>query len=449
LSEAVGEGPERRPGKLWNRDFLLLWQGQAVSQIGSQATLVATSFWLLERTGSASLMGLLTMAGMLPVVLLGPIGGSVADRASRKKIIVWTDAASGLAMLALGLVMILDRAPTPLLVGLLFGVSIATGILRAFFAPAIQASIPDLVPRDRLTGANSLNQITIQGSLILGQGAGGLLFQWIGAPLLILIDGLSFLLSALCSAAVRLPPPRPRADGPAQGAFRRLGADLLEGLAYVRGRRGLLPFLLAASSFNFFVMPIVVLLPIFVRETLGAEPKWYGFLLAASSAGSIAGYLGGGALRLDGKARGRFVLAMMGLAPIPFLMMAFSSSRLYALALAALVGIFVAGINVYVVTALQATTPPAMRGRVLGLLGTLAGGLMPLGAMLGGIVGDLTHHDIPHIYVGSGLASLAFTLVLAMRPSVFGFLSYREEELPRPAAPAAGATGATGATAAG
>lgn len=439
LSESE-EAP--RPTRLWNRDFLLLWQGQAVSQIGSQATLVATAIWLLERTGSASLMGLMTMAGMLPVVLLGPIGGSVADRASRKRIIVGADAASGLAMLAVGLVMISGRAPTPLLVGLLFGVSIGTGILRAFFAPAIQASIPDLVPRDRLTGANSLNQITIQGSLILGQGVGGLLYHWLGAPLLILIDGLSFLVSAACSTAVRLPPQPPRADGAAQGPFRRLGADLLEGLAYVRGRRGLLPFLLAASSFNFFVMPIVVLLPIFVRETLQAGSQWYGFLLAASSAGSIAGYLGGGALKLDGKARGRFVLTMMVLAPLPFLVMAFSSSRLFALALATAVGIFVAGINVYVVTAIQATTPAAMRGRVLGLLGTLAGGLMPLGSLLGGIAGDLTHHDIPRVYIGCGVASLALTLALALRPAVFEFLSYREEDLPRPGAPAPGAAAA-------
>jgi DHA3 family macrolide efflux protein-like MFS transporter len=429
--------PER-PTRLLNRNFLLLWQGQAVSQLGNQASAVATAFWALQVTHSATLMGLLVSAASLPVVLLGPIGGAVADRVSRKRIVVVADALSGLAMLALALTMLSGRASRPTLVTLLFAVSILMGVLRAFFMPAIQAALPSLVPTERLAGANSLNQLTIQGSQLLGQGIGGVLYALLGAPILFLIDAVSFLVSACSASFIRLPDrkpePAPARAVEASGTLARFRADLGAGLAYVKGRRGLLGFLIAASSFNFFVMPIAVLLPIYVQDKLGAGAAWYGYLLAATSVGSVLGFVCGGALRFTGTARGRFVLTMMVLAPMPFLAIGFVTSRPLALVLSGAVGAMVAGINVYVMTALQATTPEALRGRVLGLMGTLASGLMPIGSALGGVLGDLTHHNIPLVYVGCGLSSLALTVALAVRPAVFEFLSYREDGGVLPAA---------------
>lgn len=427
-----------RPTRLLNRNFLLLWQGQAVSQLGNQASAVATAFWVLETTHSASLMGLLVTATSLPLVLLGPIGGAVADRVSRKRIVVAADALSGLAMLVLALTMLCAHVSVPTRVALLFAVLTFMGVLRAFFMPAIQAAIPSLVPTERLPGANSLNQLTIQGSQLLGFFVGGVLFRLLGAPILFLVDAISFLVSAASASFIRLParPPEPPAVGPEgrPSPLRRFRNDLAAGLGYVKGRRGLLGFLIAASSFNFFVMPIVVLLPIYVQDTLKGGAEWYSYLMMSSGIGSLLGFIGGGALRFTGAARGRFVLTMMVLAPLPFLVIGFVSSLPLALLLSGAVGTMVAGINVYVMTALQATTPEALRGRVLGVMGTLAGGLMPVGSALGGVLGDLTHHNIPLVYVGCGLSSLALTIALAVRPAVFEFLSYREGGGVHPAA---------------
>ena len=97
----TGEAPVR----LWNRDFQLLWQGQFVSQVGNQAFAVAMMYWLMQATGSATLMGLMMMASMLPGVLLGPIGGTFADRNSRKLIIVVSDLLRGISVLGVAAIM--------------------------------------------------------------------------------------------------------------------------------------------------------------------------------------------------------------------------------------------------------------------------------------------------------------------------------------------------------
>lgn len=433
--------------KLFNRDFLLLWQGQAVSQLGSQATAIAAAFWLYETTRSGSLMGLVTMAATLPVVFLGPIGGTVADRVSRKKLIVLADLVSGLAMLAMGLALFSGRFSTQALIGLFFGVSILTGILRAFFMPAVQAAIPDLVPPDKLQGANAFNQLTIQGSLLVGQGLGGVLFRLIGAPWLFVIDAVTFMFSSLLTAFIRLPEHRAAAAAEGEeGARSGFRADFLGGLAYLKAQRGLLGFFVAASSFNFFTAPVAILVPFYVGDVLKATPDWGGFLIAAFSLGSIVGFITFGSMRFTGRARGRFVLTMMLLSPLPLMVIGFVSSKPLALLLAGAMGVVVAGINVYIATALQATTPPEMRGRVMGMLGTLASGLVPLGSLLGGVLTDLTNQNIALVFLISGACCFLLTLLLAARPAVLEFLSYAEPERQmhplRPGSPDAAEAGA-------
>ena len=132
--------------RLFNRDFLLVWQGQLVSQIGSQAFAVASAFWIKHQTGSATLVGLVMMLGTLPIVVFGPLGGVVADRAPRKRVIVACDALSGVAVLSLAGIMALPDVPTALAVAWLCVASALVGVCRAFFGPALRAVIPSVAP---------------------------------------------------------------------------------------------------------------------------------------------------------------------------------------------------------------------------------------------------------------------------------------------------------------
>jgi MFS family permease len=189
---------------LLNRNFVLLWQGQFVSNIGNQAFVIGMMFWTMQATGSGSLMGILMMLSMLPGVLLGPLAGTFADRYSKKMIIVVSDLLSGLSMTGLAFVFIFRPNQVDLLIFLLFLVAIINGIFQAFFGPSILSAIPELVPRQKIPAANSLNQFSFQFSRILGQSTGGILYGLLGAPLLFLIDGLTFLFSSFSESFIQI-----------------------------------------------------------------------------------------------------------------------------------------------------------------------------------------------------------------------------------------------------
>jgi len=410
----------REPGRLFNRNFILLWIGQAISQLGNQAYGLAVTFWLMEKTGSASLMGLLMTAGSLPGLLLSPFGGTVADRHSRIRIIIVSDLIAGFAVLGLTAATFLVPGRTHLLVTLLFIVAVTMGVNRSFFVPAIAACIPDLVPEEKLAPANSINQFTVQASLLVGQAAGGVLYRVIGAPLLFLFDGLSFLFSAVSSLFIRLDESgRKRSSGKTgREAFQEFMRDTAEGFRFVWSNRGLRDFVLSVSVVNLLLMPVIVLLPFYVRLFLHKDSAWFGFLMATISVGSVCGFLLAGVLRLKGQARARGILVALVVLPAVF-----GSFGFMLLPAAALLGAFVCGaalgfINVQFATMTQLSTPPELRGRVLGLLNTMAGGLMPIGMALGGFAGDLTNKNVPLVYsVCGGLSILVILSTTARRSS--------------------------------
>ncbi|MBV8200452.1 MAG: MFS transporter [Acidobacteria bacterium] len=409
--------------RLFNRNFLLLWQGQAVSQLGNQAFALAMAFWTLEATGSASLMGLLLATLNLPVPLLAPIGGVLADRFSRIRILVACDAVAGLAVLVQSFAMLSGRCSRPALVGLLFAVALICGVVNGFFLPALSAAIPDLVPAERLTAANSLNQFSIQAATLLGQGIGGVFYRLLGAPRLFLFDGLSFLFCAGSEALVRLPR-RPAEERLGLGAgARRFAASMREGFAYVRRTPGLLNFIVCPAVYNFFTMAVFVLMPFYVRLNLHAGAEWYGFLLAAVSLGSIAGFLVAGLVRVAGAARVRFLVTIIAVAPAPMAIAGFVHQPAVGLVIGFALGVMLGLINVNLLTILQTTTPPELRGRVLGLWTSLVNGVMPIGLVLGGFAGDLTGKNIPLVFTTCGVLTLAITFAALSRRTTRQFLS--------------------------
>ena len=415
--------------RLWNRDFFLLWQGQTISQLGNQAFSIAMMYWLMKATGSASLMGLLMFTSMLPGVLLGPFGGTFADRHSRIRIAVVCDLLSGLAILTLGFVMLdprvqrLEPEAVRFVLGLMFGGGVLVGALRAFRQPALGAAIPDLVPKDRIAAANSLNQFAVQASTLVGQAAGGVLFQALGAAVLYLIDGTSFLYAAVSALFVRVPERQTESKPVREHPFRHFLGQTAEGFRYLGRNPGLRDFAILASTLNFFIMPVLVLLPFYVDLYLKQDARWYGFLMAAIGGGSVVGYLLAGTLKVTGRGRQALVLGTLLLFPVLFSVISFLSNPFMALAVGFLTGVALGIINVYTMSLVQASTPQEVRGRVLGVLMTMSAGLTPLGMVLGGVAGDLTGKNVPLIYGICAGCSLLLTLGLGFRREVRGFLT--------------------------
>jgi MFS family permease len=405
----------REPSRLLNRHFFLLWQGQTISQLGGQVFNVAMLLWIKHATGSATTMGLMLMLSALPAVILGPLAGTFVDRRSRRGIVIASNVLRGIASLSLAGLMFSGAAATRTILAGLFAVSLASAVVGTFFNPAVSAAIPELVPREKVAAANSLAQSSFQLSTFLGQGIGGTLFRMLGAPALFLLNGLGYLFAAASACFITIPQSIPPSAASWRESFAAFKRDLLRGFGYVWANAGLRTLVLVSAALNFFTVPVVVLLPFYVEDFLKVKADWYGFIMAAYGVGSLAGYVSAGALRLSGKAGGRLNLITLTFAQsVGFVLLGMLRDPYAALVLAALGGFGSGIVIVSITTILQLTTPGEMRGRVFGLLGTIAGGLVPMAMGLSGVVADLLDRNIPSIYVICGTCTAALAMAASL-----------------------------------
>jgi DHA3 family macrolide efflux protein-like MFS transporter len=421
------------PHRLMNKNFVLLWQGQFVSQLGSQAFMVAMMFWLKQVTGSASIMGLVLMASMLPMVILGPVGGAVADQVSRRKIIIFTDLVSGTTTILFAVAVFLIPDSTDVLLVLLFVIALGDGVLRAFFMPAIAAAIPSIVPQDKVATANSLNQSSTEVSTLIGQGIGGVLYRVLGAPVLFLIDGITYIISGISEMFIEIPQTLPEERVTWRDARRRMIGDLRAGLAFITERRGMRNLMIAAAVINFFSMPFFVLLPFHVEDTLGSTPDWFGYMLAGLGAGGIVGYAIAGTLRTSGRVRS--VLLVSCLVGVAACMGALGVAPTVGTGLILMIvaGVFHGYFQVGIITILQLGTPEDLRGRVFGVLQTLVMGLSPIAMGLTGVAADLLDHNTRLLFTACGAVLLATALVAALNGPLRGYLAFEQEPQAEPA----------------
>jgi len=412
-----------KPAKLWNRNFFLLWQGQFVSQLGNQAFSIAMMFWIKHQTGSATLMGLLMMLVHLPMVVLGPIAGTFADHYSRRKIIILCDLLAGVSVLALASLLFIFPHRTGLILILMFVVGLLLGAVRSFFNPAISAAIPDIVPSDKVAAANSLNQSSVQISTFIGQGLGGYLFVLLGAPLLILIDGITYLFSAFSESFITIPQILPEKSKVLKEKFALFKRDTLDGLKIVWKNTGMRSMFFMAAVLNFFIMPIIVLLPFYVEDYLGVTPDWYGYLLAGFGFGALLGYGVAGSVKISGQARTRTVIISLISLNVFLASLSVVTSSFLALAVWGIIGAANGFVNINIITLLQISIPSELRGRIFGLLTTLTAGLTPIALGLGGVIGDLTGRNIPLIFGSCGIILIVLSVILALLRPFRRFLS--------------------------
>ena len=415
LSHQLRNSVMDEPKKLFNKNFVLLWAGQAVSGLGSGFFTVAVLLWLKDMGSSASLMGLLMVASTLPGVFLGPFGGTVADRFSRKKIIIFSDLLNGFSILLFTAALFTRSEDRTLILTLLFIASLLRGITQSFFGPAIVAALPDLVPKERVLAANSLRMLTAQAIGIVGQSLGGLAYVAFGAIKIFALNSISYILSAISEFFLTIPQKfQARTESGFGPTLKRFFADTGEGLRYVWTRSGLTRFLLVFALINFFLNPFGVMVPFFVEDHLKTGDQWLGYLLGAFALGNVIGLILFNALQLGPRAQGLLltlipmslglIYGLMGIFLIPVV------ALLLMLSLGVLTGIF----NLAMETIMQVRTPSEIRGRVFGLLGTLSAGLVPISLGLGGVVVDRMGKNIPLIFQACGVMIIVLALILSL-----------------------------------
>ena len=406
---------------MWNRHFVLLWQGLTVSQIGTQLFSLALLYWILETTGSATLMGLVLMAASLPGALLGPFGGTVADNLSRKHLIVGADVVRGLAGIAF--VMTLWHGEADWALPMLFAAQVISGIAGAVFTPAVNASIPELVPKERLASANALIQGTNSVTHTASFGLGGFLYAALGAPWLFFINALSYLASALteCFITIRQAPPKIKLTR--SNAVSKIWGDTIEGLAYVRAHRGALILVCMLGLSNFVLVPTSIAIPIFVRDFLGRGPEFLGIMGASQAFGSVVGFVVAGTIKVPPSQRPLLVLGTLTAVGVLVGALGLVTQPLLTLPLLACFGLLLPIANVNIISLLQGTTPSAMRGRVMGVMGTVVLGSIPISQGLSGLLIDLVNQQIPAVYVSIGALFAIIVLTASLNKTFRTYLA--------------------------
>lgn len=266
---------------LGHRPFALLWAGQTISRFGDGVHLVALAWWVLEKTGSAGAMGTVLLVATVPELLFLLVGGVAVDRLPRLRLMLASDLLAGAIVLVVAFLAWQDR----LVFWHVLVMAAPFGLVRAVFFPASIAIVPDLLPPEALPSANSLRRIGGRLAGIAGPAAGGLLVARGGTSLAFALDGASFLLSAVCIAAI---PRRPTRDRPVAGRAGAFG-DLRLGFATVLASPWLwLTIAIAGCSNLALAGPMGAALPLLVRDDLGAGVRTFAALTGLVAVGAIA-----------------------------------------------------------------------------------------------------------------------------------------------------------------
>lgn len=360
------------------RDFRVLWFGAFTSTTGTWMQKVAQSWLVLSLTGSAFYLGLDDFLSQLPILLFTIIGGVIADRHDRRRLLIGSQYVQMLsAFLLMGLVL-----TGVVRIQYILALSFLTGLAQAFGGPAYQSLIPSLVPRADLPNAIALNSIQFNLARVVGPLLAGIALAAWGTAVCFGLNGTSFIvvIVALMWLRVRHTPPATRSP---------LLEELRGGLSYMRQEGALLTLTVLAFISTFLGLPLLTFLPIFAQDVFHQAASQYAVMMAFSGAGAVLG-----ALVVAGLGRFRHMgVTLLGVQIVfGLLITGFAVSRVLWVSYALL---FVGGAALMMMFSLiaslvQLIAPDHLRGRVVSIYMVAFRGGMPLGSLVGGYVASLT-----------------------------------------------------------
>ena len=369
----------RKPGGLWrHRDFLSLWGAETISQFGTQVSLLAlplVAILVLEE--SAFKIAALTSAEFLPFLLFTLPAGVWVDRLRRKPILVLANVGRAVALLSVPIVYWVGG----LTIWQLYVVGFAVGVCTVFFDVAYQSYIPALVGRGDVVEANSKLEISRAAAQIAGPGIAGGLIALLTAPVAVLVDAVSYAVSALLLFGIRK-----QEEAPPRAERRSLRAELGEGLSYVFRHPYQRTMVAMTALSNFFGQVVFSILLVYAVRELHLSAGTIGIALAIGNLGTLAAALS--AKRIgDRLGVGRTILLASCLFGPGTLLIAFAPQE-YALPLIVLAMIVIGfgGIlyNVTAISLIQAITPDRILGRANASRRFVVWGVVPLGGFVGG-----------------------------------------------------------------
>lgn len=367
-------------------DFARLWAGHTISRFGSEVSQLAIPLTAaLVLNASAAQMGILAAVEFAPFLLLSLFAGVWVDRLPRRPILIVADIGRALLLASIPLAAVMGI----LRIEQLYIVGVLTGVLTVFFDVADQAFLPALVSREHLMEGNSKLEVSRSVAQILGPGVAGALVQLVTAPIAVLLDAASFIASVLFLIGIRVPEPAiVRPKGPQTSVW----AEIREGLAVVLSNPLLRSIAGCTGTSNLFGNVMAAVFILYATRSLSLEPAELGLVFAAIGPGALLGSLvADRAAHVLGLGRTLVVSILLG--GLAGLLIPFASGpRLLVLGVL-MVAYFLIGFgspvyNVNQVSLRQAITPDRLQGRMNASMRFIVWGTMPIGSLLGGVLGD-------------------------------------------------------------
>jgi predicted MFS family arabinose efflux permease len=375
------------------RDFRLLWFGACTSSVGTWMQIVAQNWLVLELTNSPFLLGLDSFLGQIPIFLFSLIGGVAADRADRRMLLV----GSQVVQMSCAFLLATLFAFSAVQVWHILSLSFVVGLAQAFGGPAYQALVPTLVAAKDLPNAIALNSIQFNLARVIGPMLGGIALTTLGAAWCFGLNGVSFVAVII---SLLLLPFRPAAAKKGVSVL----TSIKEGFHFIQSQNGMSPLIAMAFLMTMLGIPLMVFLPVVVRDVFQLGPKVFTVMLCVSGAGAVVGAL---TVAAYGHIHNKGRVALLTLTGLGALMAAFGLSHnlvlsyvLLFVASAALVAVFA-----MVSSLVQLIVPDEMRGRVLSVYNLAFRGGMPFGSLISG-------HLISSMSVGPVLVMNGVALAL-------------------------------------
>jgi predicted MFS family arabinose efflux permease len=354
------------------RDFRLMWIGACMSSIGTWMQIVAQGWLIYRLSHSAFLLALDQFLAGIPIFLFSLIGGVVADRTERRKILLISQyiqmgsAATLTILVALGLTHV-----WPILC-----LSFVSGIAQAFGGPAYQALIPTLVDREDMPNAIALNSIQFNLAVTVGPALAGITLARLGEKWCFGLNALSFLAPVISLSIISA---RYLPEKSGESMYK----SLKQGIHFIWHQGAMVALIILAFSMTFLSMPMRTYIPVFVKDIFHRGPETYGNLLSLMGVGSIVGSLGVASLGNISR-KGRFALSMLMLLGAGIAGFSWSKFLPVSYAMLVLVGASMMAVFATVTSLVQLNVTNEMRGRVMSVYNFAFRGGMPIGNLVSG-----------------------------------------------------------------
>ncbi len=397
--------------KLFHKDFNLVVIGQIISLFGNGIVRFALPLYLLNQTGSATLFGIVGALSFLPMILLTPVGGIIADRVNKRNVMVVLDFSTAALMLAFFLLL----GNVDLVALLIVTLMLLYGIQGAY-QPTVQASMPLLHGKDNLLAANAIiNQVGALAGL-LAPIIGGIVFGVWGLNPIIIAGGICFFLSAVMEIFITIPHTKIREKQSILGIVRQ---DFTDSFAFIRHEKPvILKSIWIICGFNLFLSAmLIVSMPVLITRTLGMSDQLYGYSQGALALGGLCGGILVGVFAKKLKVKSVYILLLASAAlllPIavslwlglpPFVSYLVISISCFVMMILATI------VTVQLLTFVQGETPSQLTGKVLSLVMALAMCSQPLGQAMYGFLFDAFKAMPYFIVLGAAMVSGAISLL--------------------------------------